>query len=111
MIRRPPRSTLFPYTTLFRSAAAIAILPADAEADCLDRLDTALEGLGTDAAPGNRAGIRLARRRELEGGVGVVAVGTQIHRVAFGGDDFHPQQVAEVPQALLQLGGQQLQAA
>src|SRR5256885_10754142 len=24
MIRRPPRSTLFPYTTLFRSAAAIA---------------------------------------------------------------------------------------
>src|SRR4029453_19422388 len=25
MIRRPPRSTLFPYTTLFRSAEAIAI--------------------------------------------------------------------------------------
>src|SRR3712207_8965972 len=25
MIRRPPRSTLFPYTTLFRSALAIAI--------------------------------------------------------------------------------------
>src|SRR5258708_29415472 len=24
MIRRPPRSTLFPYTTLFRSAAAFA---------------------------------------------------------------------------------------
>src|SRR2546422_7773160 len=24
MIRRPPRSTLFPYTTLFRSSAAIA---------------------------------------------------------------------------------------
>src|SRR2546430_3802173 len=27
MIRRPPRSTLFPYTTLFRSAVA-ALLPA-----------------------------------------------------------------------------------
>src|SRR2546425_4054820 len=26
MIRRPPRSTLFPYTTLFRSAAAYAIV-------------------------------------------------------------------------------------
>src|SRR5258707_2650840 len=26
MIRRPPRSTLFPYTTLFRSNAAIAAL-------------------------------------------------------------------------------------
>src|SRR3989454_9810610 len=29
MIRRPPRSTLFPYTTLFRSAARVPI--ADAE--------------------------------------------------------------------------------
>src|SRR3989475_4546596 len=27
MIRRPPRSTLFPYTTLFRSLVAIATLP------------------------------------------------------------------------------------
>src|SRR2546422_2359685 len=26
MIRRPPRSTLFPYTTLFRSLAAIKVL-------------------------------------------------------------------------------------
>src|SRR3989442_7200730 len=30
MIRRPPRSTLFPYTTLFRSAAAAASAPAPA---------------------------------------------------------------------------------
>src|SRR2546430_14228894 len=27
IIRRPPRSTLFPYTTLFRSTAAPVILP------------------------------------------------------------------------------------
>src|SRR3712207_8620106 len=27
MIRRPPRSTLFPYTTLFRSRAAVAVGP------------------------------------------------------------------------------------
>src|SRR5687768_4801011 len=26
MIRRPPRSTLFPYTTLFRAAAVVALL-------------------------------------------------------------------------------------
>src|SRR3712207_8917393 len=26
MIRRPPRSTLFPYTTLFRSARAVQVL-------------------------------------------------------------------------------------
>src|SRR2546430_7267418 len=29
MIRRPPRSTLFPYTTLFRSAHTAPRLPAD----------------------------------------------------------------------------------
>src|SRR2546426_7718146 len=29
MIRRPPRSTLFPYTTLFRSSDAFDPLPAD----------------------------------------------------------------------------------
>src|SRR5690348_18124622 len=28
MIRRPPRSTLFPYTTLFRSAALASLAPA-----------------------------------------------------------------------------------
>src|SRR5258708_24177724 len=28
MIRRPPRSTLFPYTTLFRSISAAVIAPA-----------------------------------------------------------------------------------
>src|SRR2546430_4076692 len=30
MIRRPPRSTLFPYTTLFRSLLALLTLPATA---------------------------------------------------------------------------------
>src|SRR2546430_17582294 len=30
MIRRPPRSTLFPYTTLFRSRAVRRALPAEA---------------------------------------------------------------------------------
>src|SRR5256712_6746633 len=29
MIRRPPRSTLFPYTTLFRSREAIELIPGD----------------------------------------------------------------------------------
>src|SRR6266513_2506979 len=28
MIRRPPRSTLFPYTTLFRSRRAVLVVPA-----------------------------------------------------------------------------------
>src|SRR3989442_4364085 len=32
MIRRPPRSTLFPYTTLFRSVALLVLLAAAAGA-------------------------------------------------------------------------------
>src|SRR2546429_2448057 len=49
MIRRPPRSTLFPYTTLFRSRVDLQVLAADGHA-----VDVDLEG-----AAGNR----------LEGGV------------------------------------------
>src|SRR5690554_7566675 len=33
MIRRPPRSTLFPYTTLFRSLAGMALCRAHAETE------------------------------------------------------------------------------
>src|SRR5471032_827696 len=48
MIRRPPRSTLFPYTTLFRSSAAVLTGPARAQDDVpwktvtLDRKSTRL---------------------------------------------------------------------
>src|ERR1022692_4466963 len=49
MIRRPPRSTLFPYTTLFRSrlprAVPLAVYrqePRPASAKCLDRKSTRL---------------------------------------------------------------------
>src|SRR5688572_32691894 len=34
MIRRPPRSTLFPYTTLFRSASASAPRPSTPRTMC-----------------------------------------------------------------------------
>src|SRR3712207_6907622 len=34
MIRRPPRSTLFPYTTLFRSAQVIAAVPCGECYEC-----------------------------------------------------------------------------
>src|SRR2546430_12744109 len=44
MIRRPPRSTLFPYTTLFRSAPV---------------------GSSLAAWPWNRSGSRLPRRQYL----------------------------------------------
>src|SRR2546427_7451128 len=49
MIRRPPRSTLFPYTTLFRSAAPARLSTADAnfEHDFAQRLHWSAD---TDAA-------------------------------------------------------------
>src|SRR5260370_13733349 len=63
MIRRPPRSTLFPYTTLFRSQQALRVtafgvfeaLRAAAEV-CLDRSDleglrVAVQGLGNVGMP------------------------------------------------------------
>src|SRR3712207_7949333 len=36
MIRRPPRSTLFPYTTLFRSIAALAMAEHDRSRGALE---------------------------------------------------------------------------
>src|SRR3712207_8560743 len=42
MIRRPPRSTLFPYTTLFRStqgAPALPRRPQPHDAHCRDRVE------------------------------------------------------------------------
>src|SRR3989442_15146047 len=47
MIRRPPRSTLFPYTTLFRSAAADESRQREAE-DGHDREQRVAEGVLAD---------------------------------------------------------------
>src|SRR2546430_6368926 len=57
MIRRPPRSTLFPYTTLFRSPAPAA--PADAARG--DR------GHELSARGGGRRGAALPRGRGTAG--------------------------------------------
>src|SRR4051794_41273523 len=54
MIRRPPRSTLFPYTTLFRSARGRR-LPGRGRAD-------AASGLGTSAREEGVRRQRHARR-------------------------------------------------
>src|SRR3712207_8839785 len=52
MIRRPPRSTLFPYTTLFRSHALVQRGPQRAVGDAIvERRDLARrEGHGSGAA-------------------------------------------------------------
>src|SRR3712207_6852395 len=46
MIRRPPRSTLFPYTTLFRSTP---LADALIESDALDEAEAVLADLDVDA--------------------------------------------------------------
>src|SRR3712207_8633864 len=50
MIRRPPRSTLFPYTTLFRSADAFAGAVVDRDEDARLALGQG-DGLGHVGAP------------------------------------------------------------
>src|SRR5687768_18341193 len=41
MIARPPRSTLFPYTTLFRSFGATAVYAQVSETDAVNRFSAA----------------------------------------------------------------------
>src|SRR3712207_7561323 len=48
MIRRPPRSTLFPYTTLFRSGADVSEVFHDAKGGLGFRWDPALRAPGPD---------------------------------------------------------------
>src|SRR2546430_11899068 len=51
MIRRPPRSTLFPYTTLFRSEARTAHNDADNQRQGLElHVDSLTESLAAQAA-------------------------------------------------------------
>src|SRR2546426_1631220 len=61
MIRRPPRSTLFPYTTLFRSQGD------EARQGLLRRAQQAVEGReGVGRAGGE---VRLSRPAPQEGGI------------------------------------------
>src|SRR3712207_8456056 len=66
MIRRPPRSTLFPYTTLFRSDLK-ALVVEDLAADVPVQADEP-QPLGLEHPPGRLRGVaRLpARDREAE---------------------------------------------
>src|SRR3712207_9060858 len=68
MIRRPPRSTLFPYTTLFRSIRTIAFARTRKGAELIYRY--AADRVGVDLArriSPYRAGYTARERREIEG--------------------------------------------
>src|SRR5256885_10902822 len=63
MIRRPPRSTLFPYTTLFRSAVLV--------------LDLGLEGALEGAKRMDRPAFQRPHRSVLTGLTRLRPIGTQ----------------------------------
>src|SRR5438874_13089457 len=70
LIRRPPRSTLFPYTTLFRSHDVIERVrladPAPAFADDGDQLALVVETIGLGRADDRRAVRDEARCKRSE---------------------------------------------
>src|SRR3712207_7874966 len=59
MIRRPPRSTLFPYTTLFRSVRALTWTP-DVDSRSIDLTAR----VRSNGAPGLRLRVVLRRSEE-----------------------------------------------
>src|SRR5688572_32593830 len=59
MIRRPPRSTLFPYTTLFRSATGIGIVMLG-----LEELDRATRTVALRTSQLERLSARIVERSE-----------------------------------------------
>src|SRR3712207_7655279 len=67
MIRRPPRSTLFPYTTLFRSgggrAAGAVARPGDGPGRAARRRDGDQQRLDRAARGGERPSLPPDRRR------------------------------------------------
>src|SRR3712207_8792780 len=66
MIRRPPRSTLFPYTTLFRSLEAVPAGGDDAAVELLRGAQGFLGAGALDRRPGALG--RLLDQRHLVGG-------------------------------------------
>src|SRR5256886_2436656 len=88
MIRRPPRSTLFPYTTLFRSIAAVVLAHGSVvKAVAMIILGLLVGLVGTD---GNTGGTRFTFGiRELTDGIdvatlaiGIFGIGEIIHNLA-----------------------------
>src|SRR5256885_12947950 len=68
MIRRPPRSTLFPYTTLFRSPFHAAAVPgtADDQHPAVGEFPAAAASVAGKGAAAGSAGVGAGARRSEE---------------------------------------------
>src|SRR3712207_8434393 len=62
MIRRPPRSTLFPYTTLFRSPERLDGSPGTGAVDVYALAAVAYEVLSGHKARTGRSAVEIARQ-------------------------------------------------
>src|SRR3989454_3830399 len=106
MIRRPPRSTLFPYTTLFRSRRGLAAILAEVATDIRAARNGGMIGVKLQVAgdkqieiavaiivskcSGGRPDRRLAAHRDAgllgdvgKSGVAVVAVETGLAEIGY----------------------------
>src|SRR5256885_12184339 len=109
MIRRPPRSTLFPYTTLFRSQsyAELRQLLLRARVRALD-LPQARLAVGEVAAAGARLELRAQLRqrgRTERRGVGLEGMGGAPHRLCLA----RAEAAAQVLQHARRLVGERLE--
>src|SRR3712207_5834923 len=89
MIRRPPRSTLFPYTTLFRSHAkkiSSAVFPGQQGGPLMHIIAAKAVALGIASTEAFRerqrrtkAGARVVAEELVAAGVNVLTGGTDVH--------------------------------
>src|SRR3712207_8149871 len=83
MVRRPPRSTLIPYTTLFRSQPALAV--ADGRVAVLDRRLALAQRL--DLGPGqDEAGLPRVEQVIAEAGLAVGGDVPHVNKCAYSQD-------------------------
>src|SRR2546427_280386 len=83
MIRRPPRSTLFPYTTLFRSRLGTQAARDDDLAVLGQRLANGVQALAHGVID-EAAGVDDHQVSALEGLGGLVALGAELGKDEFG---------------------------
>src|SRR3712207_8360166 len=62
MIRRPPRSALFPYTTLFRSHGEMHRIPQEAVEESIPNTRAEARIAGGDVLPAQQAGSLFVHR-------------------------------------------------